>query len=80
MVIIEMNYGLLFGFGLQSDRVPIARVAAKLAVDYTHDELRQRYYRRYYSQQFRADSWQLMTKIPRFTFEKFATTESLRPR
>jgi carbamoyl-phosphate synthase large subunit len=73
MVVIEMNPRVSRSSALASKATgfPIAKVAAKLAVGYTLDELRQRHHRRRTPASFEPTIDYVVTKIPRFTFEKF---------
>ena len=50
---------------------PIAKIAAKLAIGYTLDELQQRDHGRRDAGIFEPTIDYVVTKIPRFTFEKF---------
>src|SRR5690606_31554354 len=54
---------------------PIAKVAAKLAVGYTLDELRNEITGGATPASFEPTIDYVVTKIPRFTFEKFPTAE-----
>ena len=73
MVVIEMNPRVSRSSALASKATgfPIARVAAKLAVGYTLDELRNEITGGATPASFEPTIDYVVTKIPRFTFEKF---------
>ncbi len=73
MVVIEMNPRVSRSSALASKATgfPIARVAAKLAVGYTLDELRNEITGGATPASFEPSIDYVVTKIPRFTFEKF---------
>ncbi|MGV3591328.1 MAG: carbamoyl-phosphate synthase large subunit, partial [Gammaproteobacteria bacterium] len=73
MVVIEMNPRVSRSSALASKATgfPIARVAAKLAVGYTLDELRNEITGGVTPASFEPSIDYVVTKIPRFTFEKF---------
>ena len=77
MVVIEMNPRVSRSSALASKATgfPIAKIAAKLAVGYTLDELTQRHHRRPTPASFEPTIDYVVTKIPRFTFEKFRRRE-----
>ena len=75
-VVIEMGFPrrlALLGFGLEGDRkFPIAKVAAKLAVGYTLDEIANDDITGGATPaSFEPTIDYIVTKIPRFAFEKF---------
>ncbi len=76
LVIIEMNPRVSRSSALASKATgfPIARVAAKLAVGYTLDELRNEITGGATPSSFEPTIDYVVTKIPRFTFEKFPET------
>ncbi len=76
MVIIEMNPRVSRSSALASKATgfPIAKVAAKLAVGYTLDELKNEI-TKVTPASFEPTIDYIVTKIPRFTFEKFSTSE-----
>ncbi len=78
MVIIEMNPRVSRSSALASKATgfPIAKVAAKLAVGYTLDEL-QNEITKVTPASFEPTIDYVVTKIPRFTFEKFADTKAV---
>ena len=78
MVIIEMNPRVSRSSALASKATgfPIAKVAAKLAVGYTLDEL-QNEITKVTPASFEPTIDYVVTKIPRFTFEKFSDTEAI---
>ncbi|MCH8997995.1 MAG: carbamoyl-phosphate synthase large subunit, partial [Proteobacteria bacterium] len=78
LVIIEMNPRVSRSSALASKATgfPIAKVAAKLAVGYTLDEL-DNDITRVTPASFEPTIDYVVTKIPRFTFEKFPGTEPL---
>ena len=78
MVIIEMNPRVSRSSALASKATgfPIAKVAAKLAVGYTLDEL-QNEITKVTPASFEPTIDYVVTKIPRFTFEKFSDTKAV---
>ena len=78
MVVIEMNPRVSRSSALASKATgfPIAKVAAKLAVGYTLDEI-QNDVTKSTPASFEPTIDYVVTKIPRFTFEKFPGTEPL---
>jgi carbamoyl-phosphate synthase large subunit len=78
LVIIEMNPRVSRSSALASKATgfPIARIAAKLAVGYTLDEL-DNDITRVTPASFEPTIDYVVTKIPRFTFEKFPGAEAL---
>ncbi len=78
MVIIEMNPRVSRSSALASKATgfPIAKVAAKLAVGYTLDELQNDITGGATPASFEPSIDYVVTKLPRFTFEKFADAES----
>ena len=78
LVIIEMNPRVSRSSALASKATgfPIAKVAAKLAVGYTLDELDNEI-TRVTPASFEPTIDYIVTKMPRFTFEKFPGTEPL---
>src|SRR3546814_634769 len=78
MVIIEMNPRVSRSSALASKATgfPIAKIAAKLAVGYTLDEL-DNDITGTTPASFEPTIDYVVTKIPRFTFEKFPGTEAL---
>tara|TARA_B100000886_G_scaffold324765_1_gene269734 strand:- start:474 stop:3743 length:3270 start_codon:yes stop_codon:yes gene_type:complete len=79
MVVIEMNPRVSRSSALASKATgfPIAKIAAKLAVGYTLDELRNDITGGAAPASFEPSIDYVVTKIPRFTFEKFPGTEAL---
>jgi carbamoyl-phosphate synthase large subunit len=77
MVIIEMNPRVSRSSALASKATgfPIARVAAKLAVGYTLDELANEITGGVTPASFEPTIDYVVTKVPRFTFEKFPQAE-----
>tara|TARA_B100000424_G_scaffold70923_1_gene52568 strand:+ start:1 stop:2439 length:2439 start_codon:yes stop_codon:yes gene_type:complete len=75
MVIIEMNPRVSRSSALASKATgfPIAKVAAKLAIGYTLDELKNEI-TKVTPASFEPSIDYVVTKIPRFTFEKFSTS------
>ena len=75
MVIIEMNPRVSRSSALASKATgfPIAKVAAKLAIGYTLDELKNEI-TKITPASFEPTIDYVVTKIPRFTFEKFSTS------
>ena len=78
MVVIEMNPRVSRSSALASKATgfPIARVAAKLAIGYTLDELRNEITGGATPASFEPSIDYVVTKIPRFAFEKFPTADS----
>jgi carbamoyl-phosphate synthase large subunit len=78
MVVIEMNPRVSRSSALASKATgfPIAKVAAKLAVGYTLDEI-QNDVTKVTPASFEPTIDYVVTKIPRFTFEKFPGTDPL---
>ncbi len=78
MTIIEMNPRVSRSSALASKATgfPIAKVAAKLAVGYTLDELSNDITGGATPASFEPSIDYVVTKIPRFTFEKFAQAEN----
>ena len=78
MVVIEMNPRVSRSSALASKATgfPIAKVAAKLAVGYTLDELRNEITGGATPVSFEPSIDYVVTKIPRFAFEKFPTADS----
>jgi carbamoyl-phosphate synthase large subunit len=78
MVVIEMNPRVSRSSALASKATgfPIAKVAAKLAVGYTLDELRNDITGGTTPASFEPSIDYVVTKIPRFAFEKFPTADS----
>ena len=78
MMIIEMNPRVSRSSALASKATgfPIAKIAAKLAVGYTLDELRNDITRETYAA-FEPTIDYCVVKIPRWTFEKFPETEDV---
>ena len=76
MVVIEMNPRVSRSSALASKATgfPIAKVAAKLAVGYTLDELKNEI-TKVTPASFEPSIDYVVTKIPRFTFEKFSTSQ-----
>ena len=77
LVIIEMNPRVSRSSALASKATgfPIAKVAAKLAVGYTLDELKNEITGGITPASFEPSIDYVVTKIPRFTFEKFAQAD-----
>ncbi len=75
MVVIEMNPRVSRSSALASKATgfPIAKVAAKLAIGYTLDELKNEI-TKVTPASFEPSIDYVVTKIPRFTFEKFPTS------
>lgn len=73
MVVIEMNPRVSRSSALASKATgfPIAKVAAKLAVGYTLDELKNEITNGAMPASFEPTIDYVVTKVPRFTFEKF---------
>ena len=78
LVIIEMNPRVSRSSALASKATgfPIAKVAAKLAVGYTLDELRNEITGGQTPASFEPSIDYVVTKVPRFTFEKFASADA----
>ncbi len=78
MIIIEMNPRVSRSSALASKATgfPIAKVAAKLAVGYTLDELQNEITGGATPASFEPSIDYVVTKIPRFTFEKFPSAEN----
>ena len=76
MVVIEMNPRVSRSSALASKATgfPIARIAAKLAIGFTLDELKNDITKTTPAS-FEPTIDYIVTKIPRFTFEKFSDTE-----
>ena len=79
MLVIEMNPRVSRSSALASKATgfPIAKVAAKLAVGYTLDEIKNDITGGATPASFEPTIDYVVTKIPRFTFEKFPGTEPL---
>jgi carbamoyl-phosphate synthase large subunit len=77
LVVIEMNPRVSRSSALASKATgfPIAKIAAKLSIGYTLDEIRNDITRETYAA-FEPTIDYVVTKIPRFTFEKFPSTDS----
>src|SRR3569833_1731095 len=77
MVVIEMNPRVSRSSALASKATgfPIAKVAAKLAAGYTLDELKNDITGGLTPASFEPSIDYVVTKVPRFTFEKFPGTE-----
>ncbi len=78
MIVIEMNPRVSRSSALASKATgfPIAKIAAKLAVGYTLDELRNEITGGATPASFEPSIDYVVTKIPRFAFEKFPTADS----
>lgn len=78
MVIIEMNPRVSRSSALASKATgfPIAKVAAKLAIGYTLDELKNEI-TKVTPASFEPTIDYVVTKVPRFTFEKFSNSPSI---
>ena len=78
LIVIEMNPRVSRSSALASKATgfPIAKVAAKLAVGYTLDELRNEITGGVTPASFEPSIDYVVTKIPRFAFEKFPTADS----
>ncbi len=78
MVIIEMNPRVSRSSALASKATgfPIAKVAAKLAIGYTLDELKNEI-TKVTPASFEPTIDYIVTKIPRFTFEKFSSSAAI---
>ena len=79
MVVVEMNPRVSRSSALASKATgfPIARVAAKLAVGYSLDELRNEITGGVTPASFEPAIDYVVTKFPRFTFEKFPKADSV---
>ncbi len=79
LVVIEMNPRVSRSSALASKATgfPIARVAAKLAIGYTLDELSNEITGGVTPASFEPSIDYIVTKIPRFTFEKFPQAENI---
>jgi carbamoyl-phosphate synthase large subunit len=79
LVIIEMNPRVSRSSALASKATgfPIARVATKLAIGYTLDELSNEITGGVTPASFEPSIDYIVTKIPRFTFEKFPQAENI---
>ncbi len=77
MIVIEMNPRVSRSSALASKATgfPIAKVAAKLAVGYTLDELRNEITGGATPASFEPSIDYVVTKVPRFTFEKFTQAD-----
>lgn len=78
VVVIEMNPRVSRSSALASKATgfPIAKIAAKLAVGYTLDELKNDITGGQTPASFEPSIDYVVTKIPRFAFEKFPTTDA----
>ena len=78
MIIIEMNPRVSRSSALASKATgfPIAKVAAKLAVGYTLDELQNEITNGATPASFEPSIDYVVTKVPRFTFEKFPKADA----
>ena len=78
MIVIEMNPRVSRSSALASKATgfPIAKIAAKLAVGYTLDELRNEITGGQTPASFEPSIDYVVTKIPRFAFEKFPLADS----
>ena len=78
MIVIEMNPRVSRSSALASKATgfPIAKVAAKLAVGYTMDELRNEITGGVTPASFEPTIDYVVTKVPRFAFEKFPQADS----
>ena len=79
LVVIEMNPRVSRSSALASKATgfPIARVATKLAIGYTLDELSNEITGGVTPASFEPSIDYIVTKVPRFTFEKFPQAENL---
>ncbi len=79
MIVIEMNPRVSRSSALASKATgfPIAKVAAKLAIGYTLDELRNEITGKATPASFEPSIDYVITKIPRFTFEKFPKADAV---
>jgi carbamoyl-phosphate synthase large subunit len=78
MVVIEMNPRVSRSSALASKATgfPIARIAAKLAIGYTLDELQNEITGGATPASFEPSIDYVVTKVPRFTFEKFGEADA----
>lgn len=78
MIVVEMNPRVSRSSALASKATgfPIAKVAAKLAVGYTLSELRNEITQGAIPASFEPSIDYVVTKIPRFNFEKFPTADA----
>src|SRR3954465_1585168 len=78
MIVIEMNPRVSRSSALASKATgfPIAKIAAKLAVGFTLDELRNEITGGATPASFEPSIDYVVTKVPRFAFEKFPTADS----
>ncbi|HRF86982.1 MAG: carbamoyl-phosphate synthase large subunit [Cellvibrionales bacterium] len=78
MIVIEMNPRVSRSSALASKATgfPIAKVAAKLAIGFTLDELKNEITGGKTPASFEPSIDYVVTKIPRFTFEKFPTADA----
>ncbi|MFZ5594389.1 MAG: carbamoyl-phosphate synthase large subunit [Pseudomonadota bacterium] len=78
MIVIEMNPRVSRSSALASKATgfPIAKVAAKLAIGYTLDELRNEITGGATPASFEPSIDYVVTKVPRFTFEKFPKADA----
>ncbi|MBK8289053.1 MAG: carbamoyl-phosphate synthase large subunit [Cellvibrionales bacterium] len=78
MIVIEMNPRVSRSSALASKATgfPIAKVAAKLAIGYTLDELQNEITGGKTPASFEPSIDYVVTKVPRFTFEKFPTADA----
>ncbi|MBU4611989.1 carbamoyl-phosphate synthase large subunit [Achromobacter sp. GG226] len=78
MIVIEMNPRVSRSSALASKATgfPIAKIAAKLAIGYTLDELRNDITGGATPASFEPTIDYVVTKVPRFAFEKFPTADS----
>ncbi|MXP51130.1 carbamoyl-phosphate synthase large subunit [Pantoea sp. SoEX] len=79
LIVIEMNPRVSRSSALASKATgfPIAKVAAKLAVGYTLDELKNDITRNLIPASFEPSIDYVVTKIPRFNFEKFPGSNNI---
>ncbi len=79
MIVIEMNPRVSRSSALASKATgfPIAKIAAKLAIGYTLDELRNEITGKATPASFEPSIDYVVTKIPRFTFEKFPKADAV---
>ena len=79
MIVVEMNPRVSRSSALASKATgfPIAKVAAKLAIGYTLDELRNDITGKATPASFEPSIDYVVTKIPRFTFEKFPKADAV---
>ena len=78
LVVIEMNPRVSRSSALASKATgfPIAKIAAKLAVGYSLDELKNEITGGLTPASFEPSIDYIVTKVPRFTFEKFVTADA----